>query len=119
VIAALFLACVPLLISGGSMEPTLHHDQIYQMCEADTIQRNDIIIFKFASRDLPLVKRVAGGPGDTLGARLPVPKWVTWETIPKSMFYVRSDNPANQFDSRRYGLVHQTQILGKIEEEGE
>ena len=106
--------CATWLIVGISMLPTLRSGQRVEVCVADTLRRGDIVIVEFASRKVSLCKRIVGVPGDTLDGRLPVPKWVTWKKIPPQMYYVRSDNPKSRFDSRRFGLVGESQIRGAV-----
>lgn len=111
-----------LMIWGHSMEPTLRDGRAYpyQPITSDTVTvaRGDLVVFQFASRrsEPPLVKRVTGVPGDSLGARhgREVPTWTTWEVIPEGHYYVRSDTPSSRYDSRRFGLISRAQILGRV-----
>ena len=109
------------LVLGASMEPALHNGRAYPveaLSDTAPIQRGDIVLFQFGWRQIkglpPLVKRVAGVPGDSLSRIGPAPAFVTEPVIPPGFFYVRSDNPTSRYDSRRFGLIHRSQIRGRV-----
>lgn len=60
-----------ILISGNSMEPTLHNNSLILLEKKDTIHRNSIISFKAPkswnnNQEKNLIKRVIAVPGDHL-----------------------------------------------------
>jgi signal peptidase I len=105
-----------------------------------TINRGDIVVFK-APKDVAvdcndpvpdLVKRVIGLPGDRItsrgnaiivnGHRLKE-KWSHYEplgtpighvTVPANHYFMMGDNHADSCDSRTWGTVPRSDIIGKV-----
>jgi signal peptidase I len=131
------------VIPSGSMKPTLHvGDRILVnklSVEFGTINVGDVIVFKAPPREkcgdggiADLVKRVIGLPGQHLtskgntiyvnGKALKEP-WTYFRTIgspvghvtvPKNSYYVMGDNRADSCDSRFWGTVPRSDIIGKV-----
>jgi signal peptidase I len=130
-------------IPSGSMEPTLQiGDRILVSklsVELGTIHRGDILVFK-APADVvndcgdnvsDLVKRVIGLPGEQLTSKgntiyvngIPLTQpWVPNEplgrpigkvTIPKNEYFMMGDNQPASCDSRYWGDVPRSSIIGK------
>lgn len=113
------------------MQPALTEGDSVQVCAstvsmgrvvADSlkVERGDLVVFQFGFRQLrgesPIVKRVVGVPGDSLGARFgrEVPAFERRAVVPEGSFYVHGDNPTGRYDSRTFGLVSRGQVLGKV-----
>lgn len=126
-------------VDGPSMTPTLLNSQYILVNKADyylhTPQRGDVIVFRYPrdpSRDF--VKRVIGIPGDTVritnsgivsvdGVRLSEPYTndltnyygpESW-TLKAGEYFVLGDNRGDSSDSRDWGAVPRTDIIGKAE----
>lgn len=131
-------------IPSKSMKPTLHiGDRIVVnklSVEYGAINIGDVVVFKAPSdvaKDChdpvaDLVKRVIGLPGDHLTSKgntiyvngKPLREnWSHWEplslaignvTVPAGRYFMMGDNHANSCDSRRWGTVPRSEIIGKV-----
>jgi signal peptidase I len=127
-------------IPSESMVPTLKiHDRVLVnklSYKLHPVHRGDIVVFKAPPHADPgiddLVKRVIGLPGDTVGAhgghifingtRLPetyLPDGVTTQAfgpkhVGKDEFWVMGDNRGNSKDSRSFGVIEKSQIVGRV-----
>ncbi|RMH01596.1 MAG: signal peptidase I [Planctomycetota bacterium] len=137
------LLCLPLLLAtyrvapvqGASMEPTLHDGQTvcFQALPAGLVRprRGDLVVFRSpvdpAHR---YVKRLVGLPGDELrfeggrlrvnGQPLPLPPGavpgdlVLSTRVPAGCFYALGDHGAVSFDSRLFGAVPFSLLVGRL-----
>ena len=132
-------------ISGTSMFPLINDGEVVTTYEnyydCNEIQRGDIIIFNFKTRDEDYIKKVLGMPEDVLEVEqgflkingeyllnsegrqykvenikekiLTIP--LVNQQIPRNGYLVLGDNvDVSVFDSRQYGFINKSQIIGKI-----
>jgi hypothetical protein len=71
--------------------------------------RGDIVVFRYPShRRETFVKRVIGLPGDPLPAC-----GITSKLVPAGKYFVLGDNRENSLDSRYWGFIDNSDIIGK------
>ena len=110
----------PVIVTGNSMAPTLHHLQ-FALASRDVtdLKRGDVVVLDTPSGTA--VKRIALLEGDSVVKYLWKGKWILPVTdrmrqtlergkaprhvtrIPKGYIYVAGDNQISSFDSRNYG----------------
>lgn len=130
-------------IPSGSMEPTLQiGDRIVVSklsVEFGTIHRGDILVFKAppgvrnacGDDDADLVKRVIGLPGDHLTSKRnaiyvnghvlkqpwthdePIFRHIGKVTVPANHYFMMGDNEPNSCDSRYWGSIPHSSVIGK------
>ncbi|WP_276358460.1 signal peptidase I [Cohnella caldifontis] len=116
------------VIEGPSMSPTLSDgDRVKVSTNLSTdIVVNDIIIFKQDNKSY--CKRVIGVEGDRIevvgtqilvnGTELYHSKYQIGEdteiTLQQDEFYVIGDNIDNSYDSRMFGPINRSHIIGKV-----
>jgi signal peptidase I len=131
-------------IPSKSMKPTLYVGNRIMVdklaAELGHINIGDIVVFrappgvvtKCGDADPDLVKRVIGLPGDVLTSKgntiyvngQPLDeKWSHYEplgvpighvTVPQGQYFMMGDNHANSCDSRYWGTVPRSNIIGKV-----
>ena len=128
------------VVQGRSMAPTFRDGErcflnrwVYLFA---TPQRGDVVVIKDPGHSDYAVKRIIGGPHDRLhfkdgsiylngeklsepyldkGTATIVPNYSEkWIEIGNDRYYLLGDNRANSEDSRYYGQVRRSQIIGKI-----
>ncbi len=122
---------------GPTMEPTLHSGQLIKARAYDGSkpQRGDIVVFHPPfSQDELFVKRIIAIPGDTVEVHvnqvlvngkivvLPgsdssqvTPVIIQPTTMGPDQYYVVGDNLANSTDSRTFGPISLSSIVGKVQ----
>lgn len=127
-------------IPSHSMTPTLlPGDYIYVSTNAykkQSPQINDVITFLYPKdRSINYIKRLIGRPGDRVNienfevyvngkaikqpyldrslVKKPFSRYMSEITIPKNKLFVMGDNRDNSNDGRFFGLINQSDIIGK------
>ena len=122
-------------VQGISMQPGLHSDEYVLVNKIAYIfhqpDRGDIIVFHYPlDTTQDFIKRVIGLPGDTItvnsntvwvdGVKLNEPyvsaeansEGMTWK-VPPGNYFVMGDNRPYSDDSRSWGYVPQSDLVGK------
>lgn len=136
VVIHLFLAQAT-VVYGSSMQPVLRErqrlvvDKLTYRFRDPT--RNDIVVLDLDNVDEMLVKRVIGLPGETMdvrGGNIYINNEPLREQMPHELslpphfphpielganeYYVLGDNRSNSNDSRAFGAIQRSEIVGKI-----
>lgn len=128
-------AIQPTRVDGLSMAPTLHHEERLLLEKVSyhfrAPARGDIIVLTLPDRAHdPLIKRVVGVPGDVVAVRngrvyidgqplaepylaQMTPGNVTAQLVPEGHVFVLGDNRGASNDSRMFGMVPVTDIVGR------
>ena len=120
-------------IDGSSMEPNLHNDE-YVIVDKVTYlfgkpQRGDVVVFYLEGQPKDYIKRVIGLPGETievsngtvfvdgqpLDESYVTPSNVTYpqRQLGEDEYFVLGDNRGNSSDSRSFGPIHVSNIVGR------
>lgn len=129
------------VIWGHSMEPTLHHGQIYTLDRAyyrlHRVERGEVVVFRRGGRTF--IKRVVAAPGDEMYVLrstgqvqdelvydfqmpyLRAVRYGPWQhrnklcrlRVPAGFCYVVGDNLEDSEDSRCFGLIATASIIGR------
>jgi signal peptidase I len=125
----------PTKVRGESMEPTLHTDE-YLLVEKISYRlheprRGDVVVFKYPRDEQEnFIKRVIAVPGDTVeidsgrvsinGQSIVEPyllqlprESMPLTEIPTGKLFVLGDNRLNSNDSRSFGMVTMSEVLGR------
>lgn len=134
----------PNQVKGASMEPTFHTSEYILTSKITykfrSPQRGDVIVFKSPKNpDIDYIKRIIGLPGDTIVIKDGGDVYVNnnligeiyisartnlWEggfskeavpvTIPPDQLFVMGDNRPRSSDSREFGTIEMTSIIGQV-----
>lgn len=128
-------------VNGTSMAPTLSHGDMYVLNKLSYTVRDprigEVVVFRDPDDSLLSIKRVIGAPGDILSIQngkvyrndveIAEPYLATNTmtfminndlgttfTLEEGQFFLLGDNRDNSLDSRSYGSVDKSNILGLI-----
>ena len=128
---------VPVRVSSTSMEPTLRHGDVVIVSRrvpalAD-LARGDMVVFRWHGQGPRTLKRIVGLGGDVLvvrdavlyvnGNRVAEPYvdralidgyYSSTFTVPEGSVFVLGDNRGNSLDSRDYGAVSASDLVGRV-----
>lgn len=129
-----------LVVFGNSMSPTFENGDIIQAdmsyYSQNSIQRNDLVAIKFSTIEQPFIKRVIAIPNDEISLennKLYVNEEDKGDfsveedsfllrqldqsvyKIPEMRYLVLGDNRDDSKDSRQFGLISKSRIIGKAQ----
>jgi signal peptidase I len=130
------LVVVPVLVTGSSMEPTVHDgDVVVVLRTADRVaelRRGDLVVLRDPAGAMA-VKRVVGLPDDRVamldayltvdGVAVDEPyvdhdaidgTYLPQVTVPDGAVWVLGDDRARSVDSRLYGPVAERDLVGRV-----
>lgn len=131
--AAFFMRTSP--VDGLSMEPRVHAGEVVLIntlaYRFGSIQRGDVVAFRHdAPNPETYIKRVVGLPGERVEVRdgvvsidgralnepyvrFPDRRSAPGVVVPPNAFYVLGDNRAESDDSRNWGVLQRSDVVGK------
>ncbi|MFN8138519.1 MAG: signal peptidase I [Fimbriimonadales bacterium] len=108
-------------VSGESMLPTFHNGQRILICKAlwlvGPLQKRDIVVIKGEAAGEYIVKRVAYLEGDEVDYVNQPSNWDASQgkfVVPNGTVYVLGDNEEVSEDSRIFGPVSLSRVVGKV-----
>lgn len=116
-----FLNFQRVVVKGESMYPTFHHGQRILVCKAmwlvGPIRKDDVVVIKRPETGEYLVKRVRFLEGEEVDRTLQPDNWnfiMGPYRVPRGHVYVLGDNLNNSEDSRSFGPIPLSDVLGKV-----
>lgn len=100
-------------VDGHSMDTTLHNDQMLPVClicpKIRTPKLDDVVIVQYeGEQTIRFVKRIVGLPRNV----------ILWQNqsivLGSDEYFVAGDNRDHSIDSRTYGPIKKSQILGLV-----
>jgi signal peptidase I len=91
-------------VSGRSMEPTLMSGDWVLATRSGRVGKGSVVVLTHPSRQVDLVKRVAGTPGDVVDGRVLGP----------DEYFVVGDNRLESTDGRTFGPIPREAIEGVV-----
>ena len=129
------LILIPIRVDGPSMLPTYHTGQINFVNRLAYLfrepRRGDVVSIRFSGRDIMLMKRIVGLPGETVefrgghlyinGNLLEEPyvkRRCSWDSDPVTVgpfeYYVVGDNRSMPIGLHEHGRAARNRIIGKV-----
>lgn len=109
------------VVDGLSMFPTLQDRQRVLVCKADwlvgALKKGDIVVIKSDGPTGYIIKRISRMGGELVDSWNSPESWPVENgpyKVPEGEVFVLGDNYAHSEDSRKFGPVPVTQILGKV-----
>eukprot|EP00581_Thalassiosira_minuscula_P029767 CAMPEP_0183769820 /NCGR_PEP_ID=MMETSP0739-20130205/22904_1 /TAXON_ID=385413 /ORGANISM="Thalassiosira miniscula, Strain CCMP1093" /LENGTH=311 /DNA_ID=CAMNT_0026009527 /DNA_START=294 /DNA_END=1226 /DNA_ORIENTATION=- len=87
---------------------------IWEQHFASGLQRGDVIILHHPLKEATLCKRIIGMPGDTIIRTDGVRKESNRRVVPPGHLWIEGDNAPQSLDSRSYGTVPASLVIGKV-----
>jgi nickel-type superoxide dismutase maturation protease len=87
-------------VSGRSMMPTLEPGDWLLAVRAGRVELGNVVVVRHPRRDLEMVKRVAGVPGE--------------RDLGPDLYLVVGDNPGESTDGLEFGPVRRSSIVGVV-----
>jgi signal peptidase I len=116
-----FFNFTTVIVSGHSMEPTYHTGQRLLACKAywlvGGIKDNDIVVIRTGKGGEYIIKRVYKQAGEVVDWVNAPADWHLAEgeyVVPPNSIYVIGDNRKVSEDSRSFGPVEVSRVIGKI-----
>lgn len=127
----------PVIVEGGSMQPSYHENDKLVLSKATQIDNFDTIVFR-APDGNRFIKRVIGVPGDRIemsGGEIVLNGQVLHEpyldkakndgitgqppmasefSVPPDCYYVLGDNRGDSTDSRLLGFIQKQDVIGEV-----
>ena len=93
------------VVKGESMTPTIGPGEFLLGITNGTVRVGSVVVIEHPGRPgYEIVKRVAAGPRDRIGAR----------ELGANEYWVLGDNPAESTDSRSFGPVARSSVKGVV-----
>ncbi|RFU40769.1 S26 family signal peptidase [Actinomadura logoneensis] len=101
-------------VDGDSMEPSLRSGDRVLIRRTRRVRRGQITLLRSDPHDVLLLKRAVAVPGDPLDEEwaAPVGERVAAATVPRGTIVVLGDNRPTSWDSRHFGPVRTSRVLG-------
>jgi len=111
---------VVITVQGISMLPTYRPGErvLVRRAGLDRVRRGDVVVVREPEDDRPagtgwMIKRLAAVPGDPHPAG-DLPAGATEQDVPAGLFAVRGDNTGASYDSRYFGFLPASDLLGVV-----
>ncbi|MGE7780954.1 signal peptidase I [Peribacillus sp. NPDC097264] len=131
---------VPVTVKGESMEPTYENNDRIVVTKFGNIEHFDMVVFHAPDAEKDYIKRVIGLAGDSVemkddvlyinGKQYKEPYVESKKEeiqsdenltenfdvkVPKGTLFVMGDNRRHSWDSRRFGVIREDSLVGKVE----
>ncbi|MEV4252007.1 S26 family signal peptidase [Spirillospora sp. NPDC049652] len=103
-------------VDGDSMEPSLRSGDRVLIRRTRHVRRGQITLLRSDPHDVLLLKRAVALPGDPLHEEWAAPegKPLDTTTVPRGTIVVLGDNRPTSWDSRHFGPVRKSRVLGVV-----